>query len=128
MQTEKPCGIWKDYIAIKTSKYDNKTIQTAIGDHLPVKGFVYDMDDVYCVWQNTLKENDIVDIDLDFFEEDNRAYYRSEQHFSERAYSHEQLSEMLEKAGFKVEAVYGDMTFEKPQESEQRVIYIARKI
>ena len=41
----KPCGIWKDYIAIKTSKYDNKTIQTAIGDHLPVKGFVYDMDD-----------------------------------------------------------------------------------
>ena len=41
----KPCGIWKEYIAIKTSKYDNKTIQTAIGDHLPVKGYVYDMDD-----------------------------------------------------------------------------------
>ena len=90
--------------------------------------FVYDTDNVYCVWQNTLKENDIVEIDLDFFEEDAGVYYRSEQHFSERAYSHKALTEMLEKAGFKIEAVYGDMTFEKPDEKEQRVIYIARKI
>ncbi len=43
--TTKPCGIWKDYIAVKTSKTDNKTIRTAIGERLPVKGFVYDMSD-----------------------------------------------------------------------------------
>lgn len=90
--------------------------------------FVYDTDDVYCVWQNTLLENDVVNIDLDFFEEKGGAYYRSEQHFSERAYSHQQLTEMLEKAGFSVEGVYGDMTMDSPKETEQRVIYLARKI
>jgi ubiquinone/menaquinone biosynthesis C-methylase UbiE len=90
--------------------------------------FVYDTDSVYCVWQNTLRENDVVDIDLDFFEENSGAYYRSEQHFSERAYSDAQLTEMLEKAGFRVEAIYGDMTTEIPEENEQRVIYVARKI
>ena len=45
LSATKPCGIWKDYIAIKTSKYDNKTIRSAIGDHLPVRGFAYDMSD-----------------------------------------------------------------------------------
>ena len=90
--------------------------------------FVYDTDNVYCVWQNTLKENNVVDIDLDFFQEDDGVYYRSEQHFSEKAYSDSQIKEMLGKAGFSVEAVYGDMTFETPKEKEQRVIYLARKI
>lgn len=90
--------------------------------------FVYDTDNVYCVWQNTLRADDIVDIDLDFFEKDNGVYYRSEQHFSERAYTKEALSGMLQKAGFSIESVYGDMTFDVPAENEQRVIYVARKI
>lgn len=90
--------------------------------------FVYDTDSVYCVWQNTLTDNDIVHIDMDFFEEADGIYYRSEQHFSERAYSDKQITNMLEKAGFLVEAVYGDMSFELPQKKEQRVIYLARKI
>lgn len=90
--------------------------------------FVYDTDDVYCVWQNTLEENDVVTIDLDFFEADGDVYYRCEQHFQERAYSDEAIRDMLEKAGFSVEAVYGDMSFELPEKNEQRVIYLARKI
>lgn len=29
--------------------------------------FVYDTDEVYCVWQNTLEDGLLVTIDLDFF-------------------------------------------------------------
>lgn len=90
--------------------------------------FVYDTDEVYCVWQNSLKENNIVDIDLDFFAYEDGAYYRDEQHFSERAYSHDEILSMLNKAGFEFVACYGDMTFDLPNNDEQRVIYIARKI
>lgn len=89
--------------------------------------FVYDTDDVFCVWQNSLRENNVVDIELDFFEREGRVYYRTEEKFSERAYSTEQLCLMLEKAGFEVVAKYGDMTFEAPKEDEQRIIYIAKK-
>lgn len=91
--------------------------------------FVYDTDEVFCVWQNTLLENDTVEIFLDFFEEDETGkYIRTSENFCERAYSHSEITEMLNKAGFELVAFYGDMTFEKPKENEQRVIYVARKI
>ncbi len=89
--------------------------------------FVYDTDDVFCVWQNSLRENNIVDIELDFFEKEGDVYYRTSEEFSERAYTDEELTSMLNKASFEVVGRYADMTFEKPKEDEQRVIYIARK-
>lgn len=88
--------------------------------------FVIENENVYCVWQNNCREDDIVDISLDFFEEENGVYYRSEEGFSERAYDDVTLRKMLEEAGFEVEAVYGDLSFGKPLEDEQRVVYVAR--
>ena len=88
--------------------------------------FAYETDKVFCVWQNSLRENNIVDIDLDFFEEENGVYYRTSESFSERAYSQAGLEKMLEAAGFEVEAVYGDMTFESPKDDEQRLVFVAR--
>ncbi len=88
--------------------------------------FVFENEKVFCVWQNSPSENDIVTINLDFFEEDNGVYYRSSESFCERAYSDEQIREMLTSAGFEVEAVYGDLTFDQPKETEQRLIYVAR--
>ncbi len=89
--------------------------------------FVYDTDDVFCVWQNSLKENNVVEIELDFFEREGNVYYRTDEKFCERAYSDEELTSMLERAGFEVVERFGDMTFESPKEDEQRVVYIARK-
>lgn len=88
--------------------------------------FVLENDKVFCVWQNSLEDDDIVNITLDFFEEEDGVYYRSSENFCERAYSDEILRNLLAEAGFEVEAVYGDMSFEKPQKGEQRVIYAAR--
>ena len=89
--------------------------------------FVYDTDDVFCVWQNSLKENKIVDIDLTFFIPSGKSYIRADQHFSERAYTEGELSDMLGKAGFELEAVYADMSFESVGDDTQRAVYIARK-
>ncbi len=88
--------------------------------------FVYENDRVFCVWQNTLGDNDTVTIDLDFFEEENGVYYRSGESFCERAYSDKLIRQMLVRAGFEVEAVYGEFTFESPKKDEQRAIYVAR--
>lgn len=88
--------------------------------------FVFENDRVFCVWQNRLEDNDIVSISLDFFEEENGVYYRSSESFCERAYSDEMIREMLENAGFELEAEYGDMSFDEPKADEQRVVYVAR--
>lgn len=88
--------------------------------------YVYENDNVFCVWQNSLCDNNIVKIELDFFEEENGVYYRSSESFEERAYSDEEIQQMLTKSGFDIEAVYGDLSFEAPKPEEQRIIYVAR--
>ena len=89
--------------------------------------FVLENERVFCVWQNFLREDNIVDIALDFFEEENGAYYRSSEDFSERAYSDMQLQKMLRVAGFQVIACYGDLTFDSPRDDEQRVVKEKKK-
>lgn len=89
--------------------------------------FVYESEDVFCVWQNSLKENNVVEIELDFFEREGECYYRTGESFCERAYSDEELTSMLEKAGFEVVERFSDMTFDSVKADDQRVVYVARK-
>ncbi len=91
--------------------------------------FVYDMDDVYCVWQNSLdKETDTVQIDLDIFEQiDDGVYERMQESFCERAYALPLLKEMLGKAGFETVAVYDELSREEPKKNSERLFIVARK-
>ncbi len=90
--------------------------------------FVYDVDEVFCVWQNSLSDNNIVNITLDFFEPNGNVYYRTTENFSERAYSTDTIEIMLNNSGFKLSAVYDDLTFDKPKDNSQRIVYVAQKI
>lgn len=91
--------------------------------------FVYDMKDVYCVWQNRFAEAGCrVDIDLDFFEREGNTYYRSSEHFSEFAYDTDDVMEMLKTAGFGEISVYNELSFTPPTNTAQRLVYAARKI
>ena len=89
--------------------------------------FVYETDDVYCVWQNYLNEDDSVDITLDFFEEDeDGAYIRTTEEFTERAYSMETIEKWLSEADFEVIDIFDDMTFEPLKADSQRAVIAAR--
>lgn len=89
--------------------------------------FVYDCDDVYCVWQNS-RDGDTVAINLDFFERDESgAYFRSGESFCERYYPKVVLENALNHAGMKIEAVYADDTFNDPDQYSERIIYVAKK-
>lgn len=91
--------------------------------------FVYDMDGVYCVWQNTLdRDTDTVQIDLDIFEEiEDGVYERIQEGFCERAYEINELEAMLDKAGFEVINIYDELTNQPPRADSQRVFIVARK-
>lgn len=90
--------------------------------------FVYDMEHVYCVWQNRyLSGSGKVDIHLDFFEKDGKAYYRNSEHFSEYAYPLEEVLEMLQKAGFGNIQLFEEMTFQPPKNTSQRLVFAAQK-
>ncbi len=94
--------------------------------------FVYDTDEVFCVWQNTFDSSDnSVKIDLDFFiplEEKEDCFVRSSESFKEFAYSTDDIKSMLEESGFDVLGVYDDMSFDQPKNDSQRATLVARKL
>jgi ubiquinone/menaquinone biosynthesis C-methylase UbiE len=90
--------------------------------------YVYDYDEIYCVWQNSYHpENKTCCFDLTFFEQIGDRYIRSDETFSERAYTAAQVEKYLKAAGLELAALYDDMTFEPPHEKSERIIYVARK-
>ena len=89
--------------------------------------YVYDMDHVYCVWQNRCHAGGKVDIQLDFFEPEGGLYARSTERFSERAYPVEEVLERLSKAGFGEVQVFDELTFNPPREDSQRLVFAAKK-
>lgn len=98
--------------------------QYILGDNT----FVFDTEEVYCVWQNSFdKITKTTDIFLDFFENENGVYTRSSEEFSERVYSREELKVMLERSGMSLVAELGENTFSPPSKTAERSIIIARK-
>lgn len=92
--------------------------------------YVYECDGAVCVWSNSECSDDgTVNISLDIFEETaNSLYSRSTENFSERAYDIAAFEEILADSGFKVCGVYGDMSFDKPSASEERLYFAAKKL
>ena len=81
------------------------------------------------LWSNNWNEKaQTVDMDLTFFvcEKDGR-YKRFEEHHIQKAHSASHLEELLRECGFENIEIYGDRTFEAPQEKELRIHMTARR-
>lgn len=93
--------------------------------------FVYDMDDVFCVWQNsfnTESKDYRVDISLDIFgKTENGLFERFYDELSEIAFEREVIEKMLVSAGFSVEAVYDFDTVNPPMDNSEKLVFVARK-
>ena len=93
--------------------------------------FVFDTENVFCVWQNTLLEdNETTQINLDIFEgdeEEEDVYIRYSEEFFERGYELDFLKKTLENYRFEVVAIYDDMTKEPVREDSERAIFVCKK-
>ncbi len=91
--------------------------------------FVYDVDGVYCVWQNEFDPKDNgVDIELDlFFEEEDGAYTRGYESFREIAVGEDELRRMLENSGFQIVEIWEYLTKSIPNERSEKLMIAARK-
>lgn len=92
--------------------------------------FIYETEEVYCVWQNHYHPTEErVEISLDFFVpgEENGLYRRERETFSEWAYPEETLERLLAAAGLTVLARFEEDSDAPPKASSQRILYVARK-
>ena len=104
------------------SEYKLKAI---LGDNT----FVYDEDDVYCVWNNSYDDDDkICEFSLDFFiRGENGSYVRRSEYQEERAYSVEELKSAAEEAGLIFCGAYDDRTFDDVKNNSERIFIILKK-
>ena len=92
--------------------------------------FVYDMDEVYCVWQNETDENMLTTVSLDIFERDEEedTYYKYSEQFQERGYELSFLEELLKENKFEIIGIYEEMTNDPVKDNTERAVFVARKI
>jgi len=91
--------------------------------------FIYELDELFCVWQNAyIPQGDTVEITLDFFERENGIYRRRTERFREQALPPEDYAPLLEATGFRLEAMYDDIS-EKPAHAQtERAMIVAVRI
>ncbi len=92
--------------------------------------FIYDMNEVYCAWQNTLdKENKKTNIDLDFFikNEDDECYERYSECFSEYIYEVEDILSIIKKCGFTLISTNDDYSDKPIEHNTERITFVCKK-
>lgn len=89
--------------------------------------FVYEQDEFLCVWRNQyLPSSGEVAMQLDFFLEEDGVYTRYTDEVRERAYALRTWQQLLTQAGFEMLAVYDERSFDVPQDTTQRWVFVAR--
>lgn len=91
--------------------------------------FVYDMDEVYCVWQNSTDGELLTSISLDIFEKDEEddVYYKYSEQFCEKGYSLSDIENWVKEYKFDVIGIYEEMTKQPVKEDTQRAVFVLRK-
>ena len=91
--------------------------------------FVYELDDLFCVWQNSLLADDTIEIALDFFIQQNGSVYKRESEcFREHLHSEELLRSLLAENAFEVLDIFEADTTAPPKADSQRLVYAARRL
>ncbi len=90
--------------------------------------FVDEDEDVFCVWRGEFDEStNICSYGMDLFQRQGSTWRRSFEEHREYAYSRQQLTDFLRRAGFTAIACYGDRKLSEPEAGEQRMYFKARK-
>lgn len=90
--------------------------------------FVYDCDEVYCVWQNQLNTDNSVDISLDIFEQDEDAYFRSSEAFTEIACPIDDYKKWLAESDFEIINIFDELSENPLCDTTQRAVFVTRYI
>lgn len=91
--------------------------------------YVYDEDDVYCVWQNFFdEESRTCDFDLTFFVKDKKnTYRRMEENQRERYFSPESIESAFTQNGFSLVAAYGSLSKTAPTDTDEKCYYVVKR-
>lgn len=86
-------------------------------------------DDITYIWQNSFdKKSRISTFDLTFFAKNGEMYERFDEEHFERAYSIEEMKEMINGSGLEFCAAYEEFSNNPPSINSERIFFICKKI
>lgn len=89
--------------------------------------FIHCGKEIFYSWQNRYFEKKrLSDMFLTFFVKDGRGYSRFEERHLQRAHGGKELIWLLKEAGFKTVDTYDALTFNKPQNDSERIVFVCR--
>ena len=89
--------------------------------------YVYEYEDIFYTWDN-FYEDDLVDMHLNFFvENEDGSYDRIYEYQQERIYRTNEVTKMVEQAGFKDVKTYDEDDFGRVKDDSQRILFSAVK-
>ena len=90
--------------------------------------FRYDLEEIFCVWQNNLYADNVVGMEIEVFAKTRSGDYRRfSDYFEERAYEKEFFLSAAEEAGLEFCECFDEKTEREPNEKSERVYYVFRK-
>ncbi len=87
---------------------------------------VYDADDIFMSWRSSF-EDELCSHQLTYFTLMGNRYLRRDEEQQQRYYSKETIEALLEQFGFDLLGVYDDYSQAVPNETTQRLTYVAQK-
>lgn len=87
--------------------------------------FVFDEEDFFLSWDNEYLGDNTVRILLDFFVFNGSSYDRYSEEFNEKAYTVEELKNILDK--FEIIGIYDEMTLDPPKSDSERIYFVCKK-
>jgi hypothetical protein len=90
--------------------------------------FIYDLEDIYCVWQNSEIEDGRIDMTLDVFARQFDVWQRHTETLSETAYPLAEITEMLTETGFSDIKIYGWLSETPANELDEKVVFVCQKL
>ena len=89
--------------------------------------FVHSDKNIFYTWQNRfIEKRKLSDMFLTFFVKQGKKYSRFEERHLQRAYSVNELTLLLKKAGFKTVDTYDELSFDKPKKDSERIVFVCR--
>ena len=96
-------------------------LETVLGSNT----FVYDENDVFCIWENEYsKRAKICTFYLTFFVKEHGRYTRFDEIHEERAYTPQEILTIANRAGLKALDVFGSLACSKPKKQDERNFFI----
>lgn len=93
------------------------------------QAFVYDQDDVYCVWNNDYdREEKLCYFDLNFFlKNPNGTYKRFDEYQQERSYSIDEIEKIIKNCNLELLGVYDNLSFNPPKDNSERLFFVVKR-